>query len=951
KLVSVLVEEGGTLSAVNTFPNKNLELGTYLFNGCTALTGFTIPSAQRVVPSYMFRCCDSMTSVEILSGAGYSEGMFQGAMFESFTLTNANIPAYMFDGCTNLKTIVGKYTIVGNYAFRNTGFTSLDLSSVSSFGSYAFYGCKDLVTATIKNPSQYIFAECSSLQAVYLNGTTSIGNYAFYNCTALKEVNVPKAQAPSTEREGEVIGTRIVSTLPATITSVGQYAFANTAIEEIILSSSMNSVAAYTFNGCANLVRIELSAKVNTIAEYAFQNCVNLSIVTYTGYAGERTFALPANCVFSKPYYTFYNTAITEAYYKVGTTSGQYTFAECKNLKYAEMLGGQNAGTGTFMNCTALETIILPDTLYGYSYVSLHHKFAYNCSSLTSIDVGNVNHFASQCLFGCSSLEEFQIPSDTIHIEHLAFAFTGLKQVMIPKTIDGTLLVNRNTRFLYQDAFYGCDQLTMIACDEQNPVFRSIDGVLYLKEHEIVWIYPAGKEGAVAFYEENELFNQLDTAPRVAATTVGGSNASGSQAGNPVYIIAQSFSGHQFTDVVVPEGIQTLKGRLMGDSDVGGVFGHMTYMKTISLPSTLRTIEVGAFAYCTALESIVIPEGITAIPSSAFIGCTSLKSVTLPSTLESIGSDAFKDCTSLDTINWPDSLLEIGNEAFANTAIKSFTLPKNMTSLVSMNGNNMQLNVEMGLFRNCTQLTEVILHDKLTVLGGGIFVGCTNLKSLELPASLTTIGQGVFNGTGITEATIPANMTKGNEKWQRAFAGNTTITKVTIPEGIYKIPAYAFDGCTALTTVVLPSTLRVIGEGAFCGCTSLTSLFPNGVTPANIKLIERYAFEGCTAMTNIYIASNTVLGVGVFKGWTNKQTVNFVDDEIKVNALALIEGMWVCAQCGGTEFREEKGGILVCVDGHGEQRVFAGDSNYDSYKTGCGAKLVYSAQLPESNER
>jgi len=958
KLVSVLVEEGGRLSAVNTFPNKNLQLGTYLFNGCTALTGFTIPSAQSVVPSYMFRCCDSMTSVEILSAAGYSEGMFQGAMFESFTLTKPSIPAYMFDGCTNLKTIVGNYTIVGSYAFRNTGFTSLDLSSVSSLGTYAFYGCKDLVTVTIKNLSQYIFAECSSLQTVYLNGTTSIGNYAFYNCTALKEVNAPKA--PSTEREGEVVGTRIVSTLPDTITTLGEYAFSNTALEEVVLGNKPTTINDGLFKGCANLVKITVSPSLTMLSDYAFQDCINLSIIIYNGYTGDKTFALPSNCTLDRGYYNFYNTAITEAYYKTGTTGGQYTFAECKNLKYAEMLGGRYAGTNTFRNCTALETIILPDNLYvtafsgSPKYTTLGYGFAYNCSSLTYIDIGNCNYFDSYCLYGCTSLEQFTIPENTVNIESCAFAFTGLRQVMIPASIDGQKLVNNSTKFLKQSAFYGCDNLTMIACAENNPVFRSIDGVLYLKEHEIVWIYPAGKEGAVAFYEENELFNQLDTAPRVAATTVGGGNASGSQAGNPVYIIAQSFSGKQFTDIVVPEGIQTIKGTLFSTdaNSYAGTFGYMTYLKTITLPSTLRTIEPWAFAHCTALESIVIPEGITEIPANAFLGCTSLKSVTLPSTLEVIRGGAFEGCTSLDTINLPDSLLQLGNRAFAKTAIKSFTLPKNMTTLGFMNGSTLVIDEPMGLFADCTQLTEVILHDKLTALGGGAFTGCINLKSLELPASLTQIGEGVFNGTGITEATIPATMTKGNEKWQRAFAGNTTITKVTIPEGIYKIPAYTFDGCTALTTVVLPSTLRVIGEGAFRGCTSLTSLFPNGVTPANIKLIERYAFEGCTAMTNIYIASNTVLGVGVFKGWTNKQTVNFVDDEIKVNALTIIEGWWQCSNtyCHGTVFIEQKGELMCQACGN-MQREYVGDSNYDSYKTGCAAKLVYSAQLPESNER
>ena len=106
-------------------------------------------------------------------------------------------------------------------------------------------------------------------------------------------------------------------------------------------------------------------------------------------------------------------------------------------------------------------------------------------------------------------------------------------------------------------------------------------------------------------------------------------------------------------------------------------------------------------------------------------------------------------------------------------------------------------------------------------------------------------------------------------------------------------------------------------------------------------------------MTDIYVQANTVLGVCVFSGWTDKQTINFVDDEAKVTSLELIEGYMGCSNdwCAGTEFREEKGGILMCVNCGNDQMKLYGDSQYDSYKTGCFARINYKATLPESDER
>jgi hypothetical protein len=93
------------------------------------------------------------------------------------------------------------------------------------------------------------------------------------------------------------------------------------------------------------------------------------------------------------------------------------------------------------------------------------------------------------------------------------------------------------------------------------------------------------------------------------------------------------------------------------------------------------------------------------------------------------------------------------------------------------------------------------------------------------------------------------------------ITGCTSLTSITIGNGVTSIGDEAFADCISLTSITIGNGVTSIGEGAFDRCSNLTSItIPNGVTS-----IGSAAFFQCTSLTAvIFLGDAPKAGLEIF---------------------------------------------------------------------------------------
>ena len=244
------------------------------------------------------------------------------------------------------------------------------------------------------------------------------------------------------------------------------------------------------------------------------------------------------------------------------------------------------------------------------------------------------------------------------------------------------------------------------------------------------------------------------------------------------------------------------------------------------------------------------------------------------------------------------------------TGVAAFTLE--VESGDSITGVKEKIHAETGypVTQQILMFDNELLKDDHTLADYNIQKESTLVLSLAVPEGLRySSSDNEVTITGYTGSaaeiaiphTIESNPVTAIET--KAFKGSTSLTSVTIPEGVTSIGERAFENCSSLKSVIIPSSVTSIIQYAFCNCTSLTSInIPTSVTsieeatffgcsslisitiPSGVTSIEKSAFSGCSNLKSITIPNSvTSIGNAVFNHCTSLESIDISDSVTSIN--------------------------------------------------------------------
>ena len=348
-----------------TFGSSLKKIWGYSFSSCTKLSSVTFPASLEAIDGQAFSGCTGISSIYIPAGVtSLNSTAFSGCTSVADVTVAPENPAYTNDD--NGAVFSKDKTKLIFYPCGNPAETYDVPSTVTAILSWAFSGSVYLKSVTIPDSVTLIdygaFAQCKALVDVSIgNGVKTIGNYAFTYSDNLKNVTFGNA-----------------------LESMGHSAFASTKISSFVLPASFHEYGVDTFGDCRDIEYFYVDPEnryYSTDEHGVLFNKDKTKLIRYNTGSPAETYAIPETVT--------------------GLELGAFECAShLKTVDLANVRGW--LPSNAFSHCTALTSIVIPDTVVGLSV----NVFPF-CSALTEIYIpASFLRIDSSSFYDCGSLRD-----------------------------------------------------------------------------------------------------------------------------------------------------------------------------------------------------------------------------------------------------------------------------------------------------------------------------------------------------------------------------------------------------------------------------------------------------------------------------------------------------------------------------------------------------------------
>ena len=674
-------------------------------------------------------------------------------------------------------------------------------------------------------------------------------------------------------------------TIKGNIQTIGEEAFANSNIEEVVFEGNFKGLAigAGAFRNCVRITAITLPDNVEQIGNNVFEGCYNLTNLAYSA-------EIPLGRLF-----TTVNPQ-NDNWYKA--EQGGVTYYLPKKLKEIVVTNTATAiADYAFQNASKLTKVTLAIQNGDKPYTTEIGNYAFENTGSIDVNLGSVE-IIGNAAFSNSGIATID-NSGVATVE-----FIALKEL-------GADAFNGATRVTYVDFSKApIDNVSARAFANSSIARVNLGGIktIAMSAFANSKLSVVSASESVETIMENAFFN----ATEIKANIINNNFI------NVVDIGKEAFHGTDFFNTA--SGLVVIGKVLYSAKSEGGTI--TPYPNVVSIApyafeksqyvnldlsgfSSLKYIERYAFANNANIVEVTLPASLSDIKDSAFKG-SSIKKINLSecNNISSIRQYAFANCEALDTITFAtftstDDMavkLEIKDYAFSGCiALKTLNLPENLGTLDSY------------AFKGCTALTTVnfVANAKfitpettggeeptttaydpaglVTTIGDGAFMDCTSLTTITLPYFIARIGNSAFeNCTALATFTTMDGADKKTAALRtigdRAFFGNTSLNNVDVntTKGVNTIGVSAFENCGQLATINLSGVTR-FAAGVFRNAEALKSV----TMSANASIyVGQEAFRNCVTLTNI-TARIAAVDDGAFRNCMSLRAITFVSSGIE----------------------------------------------------------------------